>query len=202
MFCREFYSRRDYAFFVLFFGGKKCARANFYTFRMSVTLVTRVWAESVDDFSNAGCGRARGNHWPHPWAELGGGARRGGHYQSHQSIGLEYWKGQYFSFISTSWTGHYNLLYNITLQETALAGRQREEHLQQLRTLQTVWNIRLYLQQRQSENDSYWITHIPPVKPLSSLKTNQMYQASFWSWILAIDDARYLVLVTLSSPLN
>ena len=35
MFCREFYSRRVYAFFVLFFGGKKCACANFYTFRMS-----------------------------------------------------------------------------------------------------------------------------------------------------------------------
>ena len=39
VFCREFYSRRVYAFFVLFFvlffGGKKCARANFYTFRMS-----------------------------------------------------------------------------------------------------------------------------------------------------------------------
>ena len=77
------------------------------------TPVTRVWAESVADFSNAGCGRARGNHWPHPWAELGGGARRGGHYQSHQSIRLEYWKGQYFSFISTSWTGLYNLLYNV-----------------------------------------------------------------------------------------
>ena len=35
MFCREFYSQRVYAFFVLFFLGKKCARANFYTFRMS-----------------------------------------------------------------------------------------------------------------------------------------------------------------------
>ena len=38
MFCREFYSRQVYAFFVLFFGGKKCARANFYTFRMSGNL--------------------------------------------------------------------------------------------------------------------------------------------------------------------
>ena len=31
----EFYSRRVNAFFVLFFLGKKCACANFYTFRMS-----------------------------------------------------------------------------------------------------------------------------------------------------------------------
>ena len=36
MFCREFYIQRVYAFFVLFIWGKKCARANFYTFRMSV----------------------------------------------------------------------------------------------------------------------------------------------------------------------
>ena len=32
----------------------------------------------------------------------------------------------------------YYMMYPIPLQETALAGRQREEHLQQLRTLQTV----------------------------------------------------------------
>jgi len=38
VFCREFYSRRVYAFFVLFFWGKKCVRAIFYTFRMSVVI--------------------------------------------------------------------------------------------------------------------------------------------------------------------
>ena len=35
VFCREIYSRLVYAFSVLFFLGKKCARANFYTFIMS-----------------------------------------------------------------------------------------------------------------------------------------------------------------------
>ena len=37
VFCREFYCRWGYAFFVLIFFGKKRARANFYTFCMSAT---------------------------------------------------------------------------------------------------------------------------------------------------------------------
>ena len=42
VFCREFYSRRVYAFFVLSFLGKKCVRANFYTFRMSATTIIAI----------------------------------------------------------------------------------------------------------------------------------------------------------------
>ena len=49
MFCREFYSRRVYAFFVLFFGGKKCACAIFYTIRMSDSMQSR---KDLDHFPN------------------------------------------------------------------------------------------------------------------------------------------------------
>ena len=48
MFCREFYSRRVYAFFVLFFLGKKCARANFYTFRMSADALVSAWGRLTE----------------------------------------------------------------------------------------------------------------------------------------------------------